>query len=94
MEQTAPLINNTMKTAELKEKYLFEKIPERLKDKPVTGERKFYFIESELDELLKEHAIEFACHALIGTGKMKDKDIPTLRQECTDYYENSEWEKD
>ena len=51
------------------------------------------FTEEELESYAKEHAIEFACCALIGTGKLKDEDIPTLHQEMTDFYEQSEWEQ-
>lgn len=59
-----------------------------------TGEYPVSIIDNILESYTKEHAISFACHALIGTGKLEDKDIPTLRQECIDYYEQSEWEMD
>ena len=45
-----------------------------------------------IESYAKEHAIEFACCALIGTGKLDDEDIPTLKKEVTDFYEKSEWE--
>jgi len=43
---------------------------------------------------MREHAIEFACVAMIGTRRLNDDEILTLRADVKDFYLSAEWHPD